>query len=205
VPADLVTTIYNPVVTDELLEKAREPLDHPWFVEDAPPVILGVGRLEPQKDFETLIRAFHRVQSEREPRLVILGKGSERAKLERLVQSLGMDNSVQMPGFVDNPFQYMARADVFALSSRFEGLPGVLIQAMATGCPVVSTDCPSGPREILEDGRWGALVPVEDEEALAVAILGTIDSPHCLDELRERAQAFSASQAVDQYLDVLLG
>jgi glycosyltransferase involved in cell wall biosynthesis len=205
VPADLVTTIYNPVVTDELLEKAQEPLDQPWFAEDAPPVILGVGRLEPQKDFETLIRAFHQVQSEQEARLVILGKGSERATLERLVQSLGMDNSVQMPGFVDNPFQYMARAEVFVLSSRFEGLPGVLIQAMATGCPVVSTDCPSGPREILEDGRWGALIPVGDEEALATAILGAIDSLHCSDELRGRAQAFSASQAVDQYLDVLLG
>jgi glycosyltransferase involved in cell wall biosynthesis len=205
VPADLVTTIYNPVVTDELIEKAQEHLDHPWFAKDAPPVILGVGRLESQKDFGTLIRAFYRIRSEREARLVILGEGSQRAMLNRLVQTLGMDDNVQMPGFVNNPFKYMARANAFVLSSRFEGLPGVLIQAMATGCPVVSTDCPSGPREILEGERWGTLVPVGDEEALATAVLQTMDAPRRPDELRARAQYFSASRAVDQYLDALLG
>jgi glycosyltransferase involved in cell wall biosynthesis len=206
VPADLVTTIYNPVVTDELFEKARKPLDHPWFAEDAPPVILGAGRLEPQKDFETLIRAFHRVRSEREAHLVILGKGSERAALEGLVQSLGVDDSVQMPGFVDNPFKYMARADVFALSSRFEGLPGVLIQAMATGCPVVSTDCPSGPREILEDGRWGTLIPVEDEDALAAAINGVLKLDCSNDPLHEKAIArFREEKSMDEYYRLLLG
>jgi glycosyltransferase involved in cell wall biosynthesis len=200
-----VTMIYNPVVTDELIKKAQESLNHAWFTQDAPPVILGVGRLEPQKDFETLIRAFQKVRDEREARLLILGEGEERKKLETLVQSLSLTDEVNMPGFVSNPFRYMANSDLFVLSSRFEGLGNVLVEAMTTGCPVVSTDCPSGPREILEDGRWGTLVQVGNENELATAILSEIDSPRCSDELRERAQAFSASQSVDQYLEVLLG
>jgi glycosyltransferase involved in cell wall biosynthesis len=202
---NLVTTIYNPVVTDELFEQAQEPLDHPWFTENGPPVILGVGRLEPQKDFETLIRAFSRLRAEREANLVILGKGGERVALERLIQSLGIDESVQMPGFVDNPFKYMARADVFALSSRFEGLPGALIQALAAGCPVVSTDCPSGPMEILENGRWGTLIPVGDEDALAAAINRVLNSDRKDDEPNEEAiTRFRERESVEQYHRLLL-
>lgn len=204
-PSQALTTIYNPVVTEELIKKARDLPNHPWFVEGTLPIILAVGRLEPQKNFETLIRAFRRVHDEKKARLLILGEGKEREKLESLVHSLSLADVVDIPGFVSNPFCYMANSDLFVLSSRFEGLGNVLVEAMATGCPVVSTDCPSGPREILEDGQWGTLVPVGDEEALATAILDAIDSPRCSDELRKRAQAFSASQSVDQYLDVLLG
>lgn len=203
--SNLVTTIYNPVVTDKLFAKAQEPFDHPWFSENSPPVILGAGRLEPQKDFETLIRAFHRVRAEREARLVILGKGNERPNLERLVQSLGLKDEVHLPGFVANPFKYMARADVFVLSSRFEGLPGVLIQAMATGCPVISTDCPSGPREILENGKWGPLVPVGDEEALAAAIIKKLKQGRQSGALPQKAVVrFKEAKSVTEYYRLLL-
>jgi glycosyltransferase involved in cell wall biosynthesis len=200
-----IAVIYNPVVTPRLQRSAAQPLDHSWFVHEAPPVILAVGRLHPQKDFPTLIRAFARVRERRRARLLILGEGDERPALEALSQSLGMADDVAMPGFVDNPFAYMARAGVFVLPSAFEGLPGVLIQAMACGCPVVSTDCPSGPREVLENGRHGPLVPVGDDVSLAAAIEAVLERPHPADQLRGRAAFFALDQAVDRHLDLLLG
>jgi glycosyltransferase involved in cell wall biosynthesis len=198
-----VRTIYNPVVTENLKEKAREPVGHAWFQDDAPPIVLGAGRLEEQKDFETLIRAFSRVRRDTEARLVILGKGSLKHSLKRLAGSLGVGDDVWLPGFVDNPFKFMARSSVFALSSRFEGLPGVLIQAMATGCPVVSTDCPSGPREILKDGKYGPLVPVGDVEALADGIRNVLGNPPETETMKERANAFSEVKAIKKYGDAL--
>ena len=194
-----VRTIYNPVVTENLKQQAREPVDHPWFREGAPPVVLGAGRLEKQKDFETLIRAFSRIRKSTTARLVILGKGSRKSQLEELAHALEVRDDVLLPGFVDNPFKYMARAGVFALSSRFEGLPGVLIQAMATGCPVVSTDCPSGPREILEEGRYGPLVPVGDPEALAEGIRSVFSDPPSTTTMKESAERFSEEKAVERY------
>jgi glycosyltransferase involved in cell wall biosynthesis len=184
---DLVTTlglnpsrvqvIYNPVVTDQLLQQAHEPLIHPWFAKGQPPVILGAGRLVLQKDFATLIRAFAGVRRQAHVRLVILGEGELRSELEMLVRELGLEGDVALPGFVDNPFPYMARAAVFVLSSAWEGLPNVLIQAMALGTPVVSTDCPSGPREILKGGEYGKLVAVGDDRALAEAIRVALELP----------------------------
>jgi glycosyltransferase involved in cell wall biosynthesis len=200
-----VQTIYNPVVTDDLKEKAAEPVEHPWFQPEAPPVILGAGRLERQKDFETLIRAFRHVRTDRPARLIILGRGSLKEQLQGLAQSLGVGDDVLLPGFVNNPFTYMARSSVFVLSSRFEGLPGVLIQAMATGCPVVSTDCPSGPREILIDGEVGPLVPVGDVEGLARGILETLDDPPDSRFLKDEAERFSDTAAVEAYTQVLTG
>jgi glycosyltransferase involved in cell wall biosynthesis len=200
-----VQTIYNPVVTDDLKEKAAEPVEHPWFQPEAPPVILGAGRLERQKDFETLIRAFRHVRTDRPARLIILGRGSLKEQLQGLAQSLGVGDDVLLPGFVNNPFTYMARSSVFVLSSRFEGLPGVLIQAMATGCPVVSTDCPSGPREILIDGELGPLVPVGDVEGLARGILETLDDPPDSRFLKDEAERFSDTAAVEAYTQVLTG
>lgn len=174
-PEVKVHTIYNPVVTDELLASAARTPEHPWLAPGEPPVILGVGRLVGQKDFATLVRAFALVRRTRSAKLIILGEGDKRPELEALVTELGLSDEVSLPGFVDNPFAYMARADTFVLSSRHEGLPGVLIQAMACGCKVVSTDCPSGPREILNNGSLGALVPVGDAGALAEAIVATLD------------------------------
>lgn len=196
-PIEKLHIIYNPVVSQELLTKAEEPLDHPWFHNDQPPVILAVGRLTIPKDFPTLIRAFALVRKIRQTRLVILGEGKDRPELEALVRELGLEEDVALPGFVDNPYQYMKRAAVFVLSSKWEGLPTVLIEAMACGCPVVSTDSPSGPAEILENGKWGRLVPVQSPEVLAEAILETLERPIYG---TERARDFSLHRSVNEYL-----
>ena len=198
---DKIRTIYNPVVTEELLLKRLEPVPHPWFTETTP-VILGVGRLTEQKGFATLVRAFAELRQTRPARLVILGEGEDRAALQSLVGELGLTQDVDMPGFVDNPFAYMANASVFALSSAWEGLPGVLIQALACGCPVVSTNCPSGPSEVLDGGRYGELVPVGDAGALAAALLRTLESPISAEKLTARAQAFSVAASTRAYLEV---
>lgn len=204
-PREKVRVIYNPVVTTELLARAEAPLAHPWFPPGAPPVILGVGRLAKQKDFPSLIRAFARVRRVQPARLLILGEGEERADLERLVREGGLEEEVALPGFAENPYPYMKGAAVFALSSRWEGLPTVLIEALALGTPVVSTDCPSGPREILEDGRWGRLVPAGDDAALAEALLGALKDGRAPAGAGERMEErFGLDTVVEQYLDVLV-
>ena len=212
IPPARITTVYNPVVTPELHAKARQPLDHPWFQPGAPPVVLGVGSLTPQKDFPTLIRAFARVRAHSRGRLVILGQAAsprkteeQRAELMALAASLGITDEIDLPGFVSNPFAYMARAAAFVLSSRREGLPGVLIQALACGCPVVSTDCPHGPMEILDGGRYGELVPIADVDAMARAIHATLESTPDRALLRRRAATFSVDAAIDRYIELLLG
>ncbi|MBW4575413.1 MAG: glycosyltransferase [Aphanothece sp. CMT-3BRIN-NPC111] len=171
-PSERIRVIYNPIVTPELAERAKEPVDHPWFAPGEPPVVLGVGRLVGQKDFLTLIRAFAQVRQVRPARLMILGDNAgSRPALEALVQELGLESDITMPGFVNNPYAYMARAAVFALSSRWEGFGNVIVEAMAVGTPVVSTNCESGPAEILDHGKYGSLVPVGDSQALGTAIL----------------------------------
>ena len=202
-----VLVIPNPVVTPELAAQAAELPDHAWLqpVPDspAPPVILAAGRLTPQKDFPTLIRAFAALATGRDLRLLILGEGPERSALETLIRDLGLTQRVALPGFRANPFAYMARARLFVLSSAWEGLPGVLIQAMACGTPVVSTDCPSGPREVLADGRFGPLVPVGDPSALARAIAETLDRPCPAALLRERAADFGLAAVTHRYAAAL--
>ena len=203
VPRERITTIYGPVVTPDLQEKIGDAFDHPWFTPGSPPVLLAVGRFTAQKDFPTLLRAFARVLLARPARLIILGEGRERRRLEALVRELGVAADVALPGFVVNPFPYMTRAAALVLSSAYEGLPGVLIEAMACGCPVVSTDCPSGPAEILDRGAYGKLVPVGDDARLAEAILTTLDMPPDRNRLRLRAALFSEDDKIDQYLQVL--
>jgi glycosyltransferase involved in cell wall biosynthesis len=204
-PGERIFTVPNPVVTPELLARAREPLVHPWFAPGEPPVVLGAGTLKLQKDFSTLIRAFAQVRAVRPVRLVILGRGPQRAHLERLARKLGVAEHVAFPGQEHNALPWMVRASVFVLSSAWEGLPGALIEAMACGCPVVSTDCPSGPREILEGGRLGTLVPVRDDRALADAILNALKDPPSRDRLRAAAATrYAAEPAVERYLEVLL-
>ena len=200
-----VITIYNPVVWPDHQEKTASSIDHPWFQDESVPVILSVGRLVPVKDHANLLRAFSQVVESRPARLVILGEGPERRNLTDLTEQLGMSRYVDMPGFLGNPFAYMSKSNVFALSSRYEGLPTVLIEAMASGTPVVSTDCRSGPREILEDGKWGRLVPVGDWRSMAEAIIQTLDNPIPSDQLISRASAFSADASIDRYLEVLTG
>lgn len=201
-PRDRITVVYNPVVTDALIGQSREAFSHSWLAPGEPPVILAVGRLTLQKDFSMLIRAFARLRAKRSVRLVILGEGELRNALEALVAELGLTADVALPGFMDNPFAWMRGSALFVLSSAWEGLPTVLIEAMACGTPVVSTDCPSGPAEILEKGRWGRLVPVGDAEALAVAMAATLDETEHPD-VAARAADFGVDQAVNGYLTVL--
>jgi glycosyltransferase involved in cell wall biosynthesis len=208
IPPETIATIYNPVITAELLERAEAPLEHPWFAAGQPPVVLGVGRLVAQKDFPTLVRAFARVRAERPARLLLLGeikKAKQRRALEELIAELGIADDVRLEGFAPNPLPYMKRSAVFALSSAWEGLPGALIESMACGCPVVSTDCPGGSAEILQQGALGPLVPVHDHAALADAILALLDEPTDPERLKARAAEFCLDASVDRYLEVMLG
>jgi len=201
-PRNDIHVIYNPALLPNVIEKSRLPLLHPWFASDEPPVILAVGRLTAAKDFPTLIRAFARLRTERPVRMAILGEGERRGELEALVTKLGLTSDVILPGFVDNPFAWMRRSALFVLSSAWEGFGNVLVEAMACGIPIVSTDCPNGPAEILENGRWGRLVPVGDAKALAAAMAATLDeSKH--PNVEARAAMFDVDTAVEGYLRVL--
>ncbi len=203
VPPERVFTIPNPVDTARIQTLAREPFDHPWFARGAPPVILGVGKLELQKDFPTLLRAFARIRGEGPLRLAILGEGLQRDRLERLARDLAISGDVLLPGFQMNPFAWLARAAVFVLSSAWEGASNALLEALACGCPPVSTDCFSGPSETLDGGRYGPLVPVGDDRALAEAIAHVVRSPQDRTRLVARAEVFSVDRAATAYLDVL--
>ena len=174
---DRIRVIFNPVLTPRVLEGARAVPDHPWFADGETPVVLGVGRLSEQKGFDVLLRAFADVRARERCRLVILGDGPLREGLVDLAVELGVREDVDLPGFAANPFAHMARCGVFVLSSRWEGLPNVLIQALASGAQVVATDCPSGPSEVLDDGRYGRLVPVDDVAAMAAAIAEALHAP----------------------------
>jgi glycosyltransferase involved in cell wall biosynthesis len=199
---DRVQVVYNPVITPAMLAQARRAPDHPWYANGQPPVILGVGRLTPQKDFPSLIRAFAEIRRARPVRLMILGEGEERPALEALARELGVSEHVALPGFRPDAIACMASAALFVLSSRWEGLPTVLIEALAVGTPVVSTDCPSGPREILQDGGLGALVPVGDVPALAGAMGAALDRPRGAVPA-EALTPFTRDAAVDNYLRLI--
>ena len=199
-PSEQLRVIFNPVISETLLEKANEPLGHPWFAEHEPPVILAVGRLELQKDFTTLIKAFGKLRSKMNARLVILGEGAERDKLEKLIKHLDLEEDVSLPGFVSNPYAYMKQANLFVLSSVFEGLPTVLIEALAVGTPIVSTDCESGPREILEGGKHGVLVPVQDVDALSRAMSSSLIMPGRRVD-KEVLYPYTETAAVSAYLE----
>lgn len=196
-----VITIHNPLDIATVQEKALEPIEHPWFEDDIP-IVIGVGRLEPQKDFSTLIRAFDKVARKQRIRLVILGEGPERPALEKLIKDLRLEHSVLLPGFTVNPFRYISRSSVFVLSSRWEGFGNVLVEAMACGVPIVSTDCPSGPAEILEDGKWGSLVPIENHHTLANAISEILNNKSNL-ATSGRVGEFELKKVVKLYLSVL--
>lgn len=202
VPRSKMVWIPNPVVDEAMLADAAEPSGHPWLSGECEvPVVLGCGRLSAQKDFRTLIEAFRQVRDQREARLIILGEGEDRAALQQQIAKAELTDDVSLPGFVPNPFAYMSRAAVFALSSVYEGMPGALIQAIACGAPVVSTDCPTGPAEILQDGRWGCLVPMGNPQAMSTAIIAALDGG--CPPATERARIFERSAAVTRYLEVL--
>jgi glycosyltransferase involved in cell wall biosynthesis len=204
-PRERIKVIYNAVDLDEVERLAQEPLDHPWFASGEPPVILAVGRLSAQKAYPDLLNAFAQLRSRREARLLILGEGEERPKLQDQIQRLDLTRDVFMPGFVPNPFAYMRHAGLLALSSHWEGFVSVIPEALACGLPVVSTDHPGGGAETLGHGKFGRLTPVGDIDALASAMEATLDSPTPRDLLLERARDFSVARMADAYLDCLMG
>ena len=202
VPRSQINVVYNPVVTDELIELSLMRGTHEWLDCKKIPVVIGIGRLTSQKNFPLLIKAFALLLDRQDARLIILGEGKLKSELENLVRDLGIIEKIYFPGFVSNPFKWLRSASLFVLSSDYEGLPGTLIQAMACGTPVISTDCPSGPKEILENGKWGRLVPLRNTEALSHAMLQTLnESEHPNVELR--AQFFGVANGVDGYLKLL--
>ncbi len=201
---DRIRVVYNPVVNSMLGEKSMTKMDHPWFRLGEPPVIVSVGRLTTQKAFDVLIQAFTQLRQKHAARLLILGEGEDRPMLESLVRQLGCEQDVCLMGFVQNPYPYMARASLLALSSRWEGLPTVLIEALYLGTPVVATDCPGGSREILKNGEYGQLVPVNQPsvlaDAMATCLIGGTHRPP-----RESWEPYGLDFAMDQYLNLLLG
>lgn len=198
-----IISIYNPIVNSGLYELAKQPCDHPWLSRNEVPVILAVGRLTQAKDFNTLLKAFSHLHQRHSARLVILGEGELRSELENFIKKNKLDDAVDLPGFVDNPYAFMRCSSMFVLSSQFEGLPSVLIEAMACGTPVVSTDCPSGPDEILENGKWGRMVPVGNVQSLADAMAATLEAREHPD-VALRAATFNLDNAVNRYLEVML-
>jgi glycosyltransferase involved in cell wall biosynthesis len=194
--------IYNPIITESILGQAKQPVDHPWFHPAQPPVILGAGRLVPQKDFATLLRAFADVRQQRSARLLILGEGPERQRLEALAAELGVDQDVCLLGYEPNPYRYMSKAAVFVMSSAWEGFGNVLVEALASGAPVVATDCRNGPREILAAVGQGRLAPVGDAVALAKEISETLDSPS-IPASAEALRVFTRDYVVNEYFRVV--
>ena len=199
-PRDKIEVIYNPIDVSRIRTLASEAIKDPWFEKNAGDVILSAGRLTRQKDFPTLIRAFALLKCERPVRLLILGEGEDRSELEQLVNELGLNGQVRLPGFVSNPYAYMRQASIFVLSSQWEGFGLVVAEALACGTAVVSTDCPSGPREILKDGELGRLVPPGDADLLAAAISESLDQEPRAPVIDE---AFLPETAVDHYLRLL--
>jgi glycosyltransferase involved in cell wall biosynthesis len=197
-----IEVIYNPVITPDIFKKVKELVDHPWFAPGSSPVILGVGRLVGQKDFPTLIKAFAKVRKQQKARLVILGEGPDKSKLSVLIHKLNIEKDVDMPGYSKNPYAFMARAKVFVLSSIYEGFGNVLAEAMACGTPVISTDCPSGPSEILKNGKYGKLVAVGDSNALAEAILKVLNGEK-KKVPKSWLEQFTVDHVVKEYLKIL--
>jgi glycosyltransferase involved in cell wall biosynthesis len=195
-----VSVLYNPVI---IRGPKRSGCPHPWLAQGQPPVIIGAGYFDRQKDFSTLMRAFALVRKNRQARLIILGEGPQRRMLERLAQDIGVAHDVLLPGFVPDAQRWFACASAFALSSEWEGFGNVLVEALACGTPVVSTDC--GPaREILYNGNYGAIVPIGDEHALANALINALDNPPNISKLQKRAQEFSAGRRIPEYVGLVL-
>lgn len=203
-----ISVIYNPVIDKSTHTKSYERISHNWFNHKDKPIFLSVGRISPVKDHLTLLRAFKIVQSLKDSRLVIFGEGDNENYvnfINKEIVDMGLNDKVLLEGFTSNPYKYYRNADVFVITSLTEGFGNVLIEAMSCGCPVVSTDCPSGPKEILADGKYGSLVKMKDEVGLAKAIVETLNNPCSKDILMKRANSFTVDIATQQYFELLKG
>ena len=195
--------VYNIVEDFRDSVRMREPVNEKWIEKKQVPVIVAAGTLARRKGFKELILAFEKAIKIRKAKLLILGEGPSRPLLEGVIKDLSLEEDVKLLGLVDNPLKYFARADVFALSSFAEGLPNVLVEAMMCGCTPVSTDCPTGPREVLKDGRYGYLVPVGDIDALAAAIVRAIDKPIAKELLQEAVRPFTEKEVLKRHFEIL--
>ncbi len=202
-PVNRIQVLPNPVVTPQLEKLSRQKIAHPWLQEHTTPVILGIGELSARKDFSTLIRAFALLRKQFRCRLIILGKGRQKEALETLARQLRIETDLDLPGFVDNPYPWMKQSDLFILSSRLEGFGNVLAEALATGTPVVSTNCPNGPAEILNNGRYGPLVPVGDHAALAKAMQQVLTYPPAPTLLEDAVRSYRSEISAARYLQAL--
>jgi glycosyltransferase involved in cell wall biosynthesis len=200
VPASKTIVIPNPTVTPDIHQLAELPVDHPWLKDKRVPVILAIGRFSKAKDYPTLIRAFALMRRYQACQLILLGEGRKREQLLRLAASLHISDDLDLPGFDPNPYAYLKHADLFVLSSQREGSPNALVEALALGIPVVSTDCNSGPAEILKNGMYGPLVPVGDAEALSQAMQRTLANPPPSDFLRMAAEPYRYDKSAWRYL-----
>ncbi len=204
VPEHLIDLLPNPTLPDDFSKQPQPVPEDPWL-ENGRPTIVGAGRLHPRKDFTTLIKAFARIRKSIKADLLILGEGEQRKELEELISSKGLEHHVRLPGYQRNIYGYLAAADLFVLSSRYEGMPSTLIEAMACGTPVVATDCRSGPRELLDGGEIAPLVPVKDVNAMAEAIRGVLRKPPDPDVLVRAVEPHTVSHVVDLLLKSMKG
>ena len=202
-PRERVTVIPNPIDRDWITALSREPADHPWFHQSEIPVIVGLGELTHRKGFDTLIRAFSLLRSEREVRLFIIGRGTGRSELEELALGLDLKDDVQFFGFLENPFPYLGRAHLFVQASRYEGFGLALLEALSLGVPVVATDCPFGPRDILQNGLYGALVPIGDPETMAKHMALILNTPPDPSFLVQAAQPYTLENVTERYIQTL--
>lgn len=202
-----IDVIYNPIDESRIAELSNMPAEN-LFIKNEVPVVIAMGRLTWQKGFDVLLRAFSKVLKEVNAQLIVMGEGIERGSLERLAVELGVNDRVSLPGFQKNPYPFLSNADIFVLSSRYEGLPMAILEAMACGLPVIATDCRSGPKEILENGKYGLLVPVEDDAAMACAILKFLKDSQVRHKYsmlsRQRALDFSSNIIIKEYEKLIM-
>ena len=202
-PPAKVHVVRNPVITTDLFDQAKLDVQHQWLLDKTAPVIMAAGRLAHQKGFDILVRAFAELIRTRDARLIILGEGAYRGRLDKLASELGVLDRVDLPGFQSHIYAWLAKADLFVLSSRWEGSPNVLTEALALGVASVATRCPSGPDEILQDGRFGELVAVDDVTGLAAAMARTLDNPMPADHLQAAVDEYRAEISARAYLKLL--
>lgn len=205
IPPERITVLPSPILPDDLETRTHADPGHPWLSREdsGPPVIVGIGRFVHQKGFDLLIEAFHRVSRQQPCRLLLFGDGPQREALTNRIQQLGLSELVSMPGVTSQPYAVLSRADLFVLPSRWEGMPAVLIEALATGCPVVAADCPGGVAEVIEEGRIGGLVPIDDATALADAMLQGLSGQPDREMLRRAVRPYQTGPAIAAFNDWL--
>ena len=172
-----IGVIYNPVVNEKLFSQAKEAVDHAWFADKKYPVVIAVGRLTEQKGFAFLIDVIAEVNKDKPVKLIILGEGGLRDQLQSRIKEKNMEACIDMPGFVSNPIAYIEKSDIYILSSHWEGLCNSLVQALSLGKKIVSTDCPSGPNEVLDSGKYGTLVACNNIDQMKTAIINKLTEP----------------------------